>query len=364
MNQSLTVSPATLNRGMGFKPVQTARPSQGTILAILFSIALSFAATARGEKGQWTPISDDVISQLEKSGKKVGYPGLTAGVAVDPASGDVYMVVCDQGLWKSTDAGKTFTRIDHNTIGGRCETGFALDFDPAGSRLACFMIYGSCASTPDAAATWTAWKTNHLDFGAVDWEATGKALLAIRHESGGILCVSKDGGQTWKNLGKTGPDTKIVKEDRDYKGLGMFDASTLVASRGAGILRSTDGGTTWAQVSDAKLAAPVMRVHKGVGYWMSEKGLLASKDKGATWAIVNPVKAVFGPYFGKDGQHMIVVGKEGFSESTDGGLTWKVAAPLPPSFTVALVGPNYAWDSIHNIFYASSMGKPTYKFER
>jgi photosystem II stability/assembly factor-like uncharacterized protein len=337
---------------------------RATCVACTIVLPLFFTFAAHAEKGQWTPISDDVISQLEKSGKKIGYPGLTAGIATDPASGDVYMVVCDQGLWKSTDAGKTFNRIDHNTIGGRCETGFALNFDPAGTRLACFMIYGSCASTVDAGQKWTAWKTNHLDFGAVDWDATGKAFLAVRHESGGVLCLSTDGGHTWKNLGKAGPDTKIVKEDREYKMLGMFDANTLLASRGSGILRSIDGGAQWTQVSDAKLTAPIMRVRKGVGYWMSDKGLLVTKDKGATWTVASPVKAVFGPYFGKDDQHMIVVAKEGFSESTDGGATWKVVAPLPPTFNVALVGPNYAWDSVHDIFYASSMGKPAYKFDR
>src|SRR4051812_22350712 len=86
--------------------------------------------------------------------------------------------------------------------GGRArgETGDALQFEPAGRRLACFMIYGPGASTPDAGQTWVAWKTNHMDFGAVDWEGTGEALLGLRHESGGVLCFSADGGRTWKDL--------------------------------------------------------------------------------------------------------------------------------------------------------------------
>lgn len=331
-------------------------------LAVLAVIALPGSA-AFAQKGQWVNVSDGVIAQLQKDGKKIGYPGLTAGVTCDPATGDVYMVVCDQGLWKSVDGAATFQRVDGKAIGGRCETGFALDFDPAGGRLACFMIYGTCASTPDAGKTWAAWKTNHLDFGATDWEVTGKTHLGLRHESGGILCLSTDDGQTWKNLGKQAADKKVPKEDREYTALGVFDANTLLASRGTGILRSTDAGEHWAKVSDAKLAAPVMRVHKGIGYWMSDEGVLASKDKGATWAVEWPVKAVFGPYFGKDDRQILVVGKEGFVRSVDGGMTWKVGAPLPSGFTVNRVGPNYAWDSIHDVYYASSMGKPTLKFE-
>jgi hypothetical protein len=341
-----------------------AGPVASPVLAVLLLTMGLTASQVQAQKGQWFSISDAVIAQLGGENKKIGYPGLTAGVAVDPGSGDVYMVVCDQGLWKSTDAGKTFARVDQGTIGGRCETGFALNFDPAGKRLACFMIYGGCARTEDAAANWIGWKTNHLDFGAVDWESSGKALLGLRHESGGILCLSTDGGLTWRNLGKSGPDGKIVKEAREYRMLGMFDAATLLASRGDGILRSTDGGATWTKVSDAKLAAPVMSVRKGVGYWMSDKGVLVSKDKGATWSLAWPMRAVFGPFFGKDDRQMVVVGKDGFSESTDSGVTWNIIAPLPPGFNVGLVGPNYAWDPARNVLYASSMGKPTYRFER
>ena len=80
-----------------------------------------------------------------KDGKKIGYPGLTAGVAVDPATGDVYMVVCDQGLWKSTDAGSTFARIERQRI---CEwTSFARD-DSSHSCVSCSASsYRPCKKT-------------------------------------------------------------------------------------------------------------------------------------------------------------------------------------------------------------------------
>jgi photosystem II stability/assembly factor-like uncharacterized protein len=331
---------------------------------LAFTLLVALSSTTFAQKGEWVPISDKVIEGLKAEGKKIGYPGLTAGVTVDPATGDVYMVVCDQGLWKSTDGGKSFARVDAGKIGGRCETGYALNFDPAGKRLACFMIYGPCASTADAGETWLPWKTNHLDFGVVDWEGTGQTILATRHESGGVLCMSTDGGKAWQDLGRAGPDKKIVKEDREFKALGIFDAKALVASRGMGIVRSTDAGRTWETVSDATPVAAVMVVRKGVGYWLTDRGVMTSKDRGETWSEGWRIKAVFGPYFGAKEGHVVVVGKDGFSESLDGGARWKVVAPLPPAFNTNRVGPNYAWDSLHDIFYASSMGKPTYRFER
>jgi len=320
-------------------------PSATACFAFLL---LAGVATAQ-EKGKWVAISDGVTSQV-----KPGYPGKTAGVTVDPSTGDVFMVVPDQGLWKSTDRGATFARIDDKAIGGRCETGYALNFDPAGKRLMCFMIYGSSGLTTDGGKTWSKSKLSHLDTGAVDWEAGGQTFLAFRHEAGGMLALSTDAGANWKDL------QKGFKEN-----VGLFDGKTLIASKGTGLLRSTDAGETWTQVSDIRPASMVMRVRDGVGYWTTEKGLLVSKDKGATWAIEGkPVNANFGPFWGKDPKQMVVVGKGGISETTDGGETWTVVAPLPPGIGVGLVGPNYAWDPIGNVFYASAMGKETFRYER
>ena len=308
-------------------------------------LGLTLAASA----GEWVNISDPFTATV-----KPGYGGPTAGVVVDHASGDVFMVVSDQGLWKSSDHGKTFARVDEKAIGGRCETGWALQADPAGQRLFCFMIYGSSALTPDGGKSWTKSKTTHLDFGAVDWADTGKRLLALRHESGGLLTTSDDGGATWKDL------------EKGFSGLGLFDNKTFVATKAKekGIFRSTDAGATWTQVSPETVAG-VAVVFKGTGYWATGKGLLISKDKGATWEPLGaPVDASFGPYFGKDENHFVVVGKSGFQETKDAAKTWQAAAPLPAGFGVGRVGPNYAWDPTANIFYASTMTKPTFKFER
>src|SRR5439155_6464359 len=93
--------------------------------------------------------------------------------------------------------------------------------------------------------------------------------------------------------------------------------------------------------------------------------LAASKDKGATWTeLPVPEEVKFGPYFGKDENHFVLVGKSGFQETTDAGETWKTAAPLPAGFGVGRVGPNYAWDPNIDCFYASTMTKPTFKYER
>ncbi len=318
------------------------------------TLGVIFLSALAAHAAEWVNISDAVTSKV-----KPGYAGPTAGVVADPASGDVFMIVNDQGLWKSSDQGANFTRVDGTNVSGRCETGWALNMDPDGRRLFCFMIYGSSAMTLDGGKSWMKSKVSHLDFGSVDWDDTGKRVLGFRHEAGGMLATSDDGGATWKDL------------EKGFNGCGVFDRKTFVATKAKenGILRSDDSGMTWTKVSESTPVAATPVVYRGTGYWCDGTNVLVSKDKGVTWTPLSPVSdkplsIIFGPLFGKTDQHFVVVGKGGFLETKDGGKTFTVAAPLPAGFGTGRVGPHYAWDPKHDIFYASQMTKPTFKYQR
>ncbi len=311
------------------------------------------------EKGQWVPIHDG-----------------TGGVTVDRSNGDVYLVVTgkeifkekSQGIWKSTDRGATFIRVDVDVVGGRCETGYGLCQDPAGKRLACFMLDGPSGYTLDGGKTWEkiARVNRGWDFAAVDWSVEKpQVFFGFEHESGGKLHLSTDGGKSWNKLGEFPMD----KNGRTF-GVGVVDAKTLVRWSGSngGVERSVDAGATWTKVSDESPAGHVMAVFKGVCYWVGQKGLLASKDNGATWAPQGgPVQAAWGPFFGKNEKHIVVAGKGGVQETTDGGETWALVVPLPDPFKNP-PGPgwylNFAFDPVNNVFYASWMGKPAYRYLR
>lgn len=334
------------------------------LAAIIAASVCIFVGASEAERsqplyaGQWVVISDGILTELGKTHPESSdtFARRTAGISVDRTTGDVYLMANNIGICKSTDRGQTFALVSGNAVTGRFETGWGISIDPAGGRLMCFSIYGSCAYSDDAGKTWTKSKTGHLDYGAVDWSDTGKALLAIGHESGGKLMFSEDAGKEWKTLG-----TK-------YWAVGLFDHKTLLATVSGtdGIVRSTDGGQTWTKVSDEKPAAPVMVDLKGKGYWLGERGLLVSEDKGATWTMAAPVPkgACLGPMFGADERHMVVGTPDGLYESKDGGKTWALAVPLAPEIKIQAGGrwANYGWDPINNIFYASQMTKPAYQF--
>src|SRR6187399_2319589 len=122
---------------------------------IIFTAQMGHSAEEKTD-ASWVDVSSKIVEKLTEAGQKTAWPGETAGVAVDPTSGDVYMIVTGQGVWKSTNAGKTFTRVDGGKVGGRCETSFALNADSGGKRLACFMLDGKCAWSGDSGKTWTA----------------------------------------------------------------------------------------------------------------------------------------------------------------------------------------------------------------
>jgi photosystem II stability/assembly factor-like uncharacterized protein len=327
--------------------------------AIVGTSWMRAADPAAIDKGQWTPIHEG-----------------TGGVTVDRTNGDVYLVVTGkeifkekgQGIWKSSDRGSTFSRADGEVVGGRCETGYALCSDPNGKRHFCFMLDGPSGYTLDGGKTWEkiAKVNRGWDFAAVDWSAAiPQTIFGFEHENGGKLHLSEDAGKSWRKLGEFPMD----RTGRTF-GVGVVEANTLVRWSGtaAGIERSADRGATWTKVSDEMPSGHVMVVFKEACYWVGQKGLLVSKDKGVTWAWQGqPVPAAWGPYFGKDENHIVVAAKGGLQETTDGGQTWSLVAPLPEMFKNP-PGPgwflNLAFDPVNNVFYASWMGKPAYRFQR
>lgn len=321
--------------------------------------------TRASSAATWAPISDEVTKQLTDSGKKIGYPGGTAGVCVDRATGAVTLVIPDQGLWRRESPEKPFARIDGGNIGGRCETGSALNVDPAGKRMACFMLDGQSGMTLDNGKTWTPFLQHGRgwDFGAVDWSRkTPMDILAVHHESGQELHRSMDGGKSWQLLGK------------DFSAIGIFDSGAYVASKGDGILRSTDGGMTWTKVSDITPTGRVLCVVNGVGYWLTPEGLLISRDRGATWQRQgSALETAWGPFFGKDEREIVVAGRKGKEagiwQTADAGKTWRFVAPFPafpnvrPDWTPSKQWAagwfyNFGWDWKNRVLYASRMGNP------
>ena len=302
----------------------------------------------------WRPVSTD-------NEKTIASPA--AAVGADEVTGDVYMVTLKEGIWRSTDGGAQFLRVDDGGgVTGGCASGNALNFDPAGKRVACLMLDGSCAVSLDLGKTWRVTRSpgRSWEFGAVDWHAAEpKTFVAMSHDSGGEVALSDDGGQSWRSIAK----------DPGIRAIGIFDQKTIVLGDAEGIRRSSDGGATWSKVSALRPVGRVMHLKGGAACWLAEGGLIRSKDQGVTWEKQGaPVEATWGPLFSGVERHLVVVGRRGFFETNDGGVTWNLAAPLPnvPGSNAENPGQftSLSWDPLHNVFFAARTDWGTQRLER
>jgi len=329
-------------------------------MKLFTAVALLAGAIQLAGAADWVNISDPLVAAVTNGGTPIPWPGNTAGVAVDRTRGMLYVDVCNVGLWQSSDHGRTFSPVAPGQISGRCEFGYAINCDPAGGRMACLLLDGKGGMTLDGGQTWHSFAPmgRNWEYGAVDWsDPRARAIFADRHESDGEKYVSADAGASWRFIGK----------HPEFTSLGIFDARTLVAGTASGILRSTDAGETWTNISTLHPVGRLAVYFNGRTYWLAKEGIIVSQDKGATWQPLGaPVNAGWGPLFGKDARHIVVADFQGFLQSADGGQTWRRLAPLPP-FAGGLVPKlpgqflSIAWDPNANLLYASRMGSATYR---
>jgi hypothetical protein len=303
----------------------------------------------------WQPLTAELVAK-----EKPGY-GKLSGAIVDPKTGDVYVDLSDKGIYRSTDQGKSWERCGE-TLKGRTETSGCIMLDPTGKsqRMVVALVYGSpIAVSPDLGKTWQIMspKSSHIDWCAVDWtDPALKFVLALRHESGGALIVSRDGGKTFDEVGK------------GYGPAWIFDHETAVVAAAKtktepkpGLLRTTDGTKTFQPCGDYTIGAGTLpQWHAGKLYWLAEGALITTKDKGASWQKVCDLKdGRFGPVFGKSAQHFFVVTEKGVLETTDGGANWAKPIPLPKAVKAGKAWLSY--DPGHATLYVMQMDSDLYR---
>jgi photosystem II stability/assembly factor-like uncharacterized protein len=313
--------------------------------------------TASAGAAEWQAIPLDQVTK-----EKTGFGGLS-GLLADHATGDLYVCVSDVGLFRSTDQGKTWERMEKVPPKGRTEQAGCLLFDPTGKskRMVLARVYGGPVAF--GAADGGDWRTldnksSHIDWCAVDWaDPDFPFILALKHESGGALIASTDGGKTFDEVGK------------GYGPGWVFDKTAAVVAEAKtkerpkpGLVRTTDGGKTFQPSGDyAATALPKWR--DGALYWLTDAGLIRTTDAGKTWEKVGDVKdGRYGPVFGKDAKQMFVLTAAGVAESGDGGATWSKPLPLPKDLQVTLL----TWldyDPVNDLLYLMKMGSDVYKME-
>jgi photosystem II stability/assembly factor-like uncharacterized protein len=290
-----------------------------------------------------------------------------AGVASQPNV--FYIGVCNGGVWKTTDYGRTWVPIFDDQPTGSIGAVAVAPSDPniiyvgsgEGLQRPDLSVGDGVYKSTDAGRTWT-----HLGLRegqqipqiAVDPRNPNKLFVAVLGHPYGPnpergLYRSTDGGQTFeKVLGKdenTGAsDVAIDPTDPNTVYAALWEARQGPWENGAwsgtngGIFKSTDGGTTWHQVTkglesgviQANLAiAPsnTRRLYASIAPGGGAIGIFRSDDAGESWTRITndprPAGRIGGgdlsvPTVDPKNADIVYVASTVTWKSTDGGKTW------------------------------------------
>jgi photosystem II stability/assembly factor-like uncharacterized protein len=325
-----------------------------------------YAATASGgvwkstDGGiRWKPVFDD--QPVSSIGAIALAPSDPSVVYVGTGEANIRgNVVQGQGIYKSSDAGKTWTRVWSQD--GQIGTMVVHPRDP---DVAYAAVLGKpfgpnpergVYRTKDGGKTWQKVLYKDPDTGASDvamdaqnpsvlfaglWQARRRPWDLTSGGPGSGLYVSRDGGDTWTQIKKGLPEGIWGKV-----GVGVAPSDprrvyALIEAEKGGLFRSDDGGETWT------LASPHHALRQRAWYystltidpqnpdvvWFPEVPMLRTTDAGKT------IKRVKGLHHGDhhdvwidpgNPKRMITANDGGVDLTENGGETW-YAPPLPIS---------------------------------
>jgi photosystem II stability/assembly factor-like uncharacterized protein len=138
----------------------------------------------------------------------------------------------------------------------------------------------------------------------------------------GTLARSTDRGLSWQPIGSA-PLGGLL--DLSF----VSDTVGYILAKGGALQRTDDSGTSWSVVGDEVAGARAL-LATGVDTLLvgSTAGILRSTDGGATFArAAGAGKSVLG--FDRAGKTLVAYGPRALLVSTDGGARWRAAAPPP-----------------------------------
>jgi len=281
------------------------------------------AAAAASSDTARTPLASAVSGLRLRSIGPAVLSGRISDLAVHPTNKKVwYVATASGGLWKTTNAGTTFSPI----------------FDEQGSYSIGVVVIDP--KTPN-----------------VVWVGTGENNAQRSVSYGDGVYKSIDGGRTWQNVGlkESEHTAKILIDPRNPNVVYVAAQGPVFRGGGdRGLYKTTDGGKTWTKVldggewggvadvvmdprnPDVLIASTWQRARRQWGYIAGgpESGLHRSSDGGTTWSKVQRglpteelgrIGLAISPA-NPDVVYAIIEAanrRGGFYRSTDNGVNWE-----------------------------------------
>jgi photosystem II stability/assembly factor-like uncharacterized protein len=302
----------------------------------------------------WAPVTDGQV-----------HSSSVGAVAVSETSPDVVYIgmgescirgniMSGDGVYKSTDAGKTWTHIGFE----KSENISKIRIHPTNPEIVFVAAFGKHSvpneerglyKTSDGGKTWRKVlyrddKTAAIDV-AIDrtnpnvmyaamWEAFRKEYTMSSGGPGSGLFKSIDGGETWKEITRNPgmPSGMIGRIGIAVSGANPNRLYALVENEKGGLFRSEDAGATWTLVNENRSVRQRAFYYTHVYadpknadvVYMQNTGLYRSSDAGKT---INTLAGTHGDHHDlwidpDDPQHLVDGNDGGGAVSTNTGQSW------------------------------------------
>jgi hypothetical protein len=252
---------------------------------------------------------------------------LASAVAVSPGfARDHTLFACGvDGLYRSSDFGTTWQRV---LIGDGILSVVASNFEPDRGPV---VIVGTEADgilrSEDAGQTWSGANAGLMDLTAICLAlspcfATDGAAFAGTASG---LYSTRNGARSWRSI-ETGLDDAAVQCLLVSPAF-ADDHLVLAGTEADGLLRSVDGGSSWASPPTLNSGGvTALACANGEYAAATERGIVLSRDSGESWqaAEAGPREPILSLAF--DGNGLLVgLYRRGVVRSLDDGVTWHSA---------------------------------------
>ena len=308
----------------------------------------------------WVNVSDGFFSVGSMGAVEVSQSNPSIVYAGTGSSKIRSNVSIGRGIYKSSDAGKTWTFAGLRDVGQIA----TVRIHPTNSDIVFVAAQGNpfvanaergVYRTTDGGRTWSLVLHISDAVGAADlelqpgnprvvfacmWHAQRKPWTIVSGAREGGIYKSTDGGDTWTKLGGGLPNELFGRGNVAISAASPNRIYALIEAKpGAGLYRSEDAGATWALVngSGSLITRPFYYTTLGVdpnnpdAVWVGDEGWYKSIDGGKTFHTapvphgdnhdvwINP----------RNSQYMIQANDGGANVSLDGGRTWSTQSNQP-----------------------------------